>query len=397
MTSDPAKDSALNRNRLQIACSIVDSYDGSEPFHHFLGRFFAANKGFGSTDRRLYRNWCYSFFRIGKALADHETVSRMTVANFIVNGCSGFPFQLTAHPEFAELKESSVRDRVKIMESVYPNFSMEDVFLFSAVLSDGIERKEWTSSLLKQPDVFIRVNRSKNQEVESDLKSADVPYRKLADQTYALSAGVSLQNLKSFRKNLFQVQDLSSQKAGEKIPVTDRQIWWDCCCGAGGKSLQLLDLHPQIRLTSSDKRESILKEFVKRLPATINASLDLKVIDIENDLIPFQKESFDGILADIPCSGSGTWGRTPESLSFFNSNDLQEYVVRQKNILQKVTPFLRQGGTLTYITCSVFREENEDIINWAEAHLNLRPVEASIVSGLENNSDSMFYAVLEKP
>jgi 16S rRNA (cytosine967-C5)-methyltransferase len=396
LISDPAKDSALNRNRLQIACGIIDSYDGSEPFHHFLSRFFSANKGFGSTDRRLYRSWCYAYFRIGKALIHSGTMQRMAVGNYLVNGSSGFPFKHAGYPEFAQHDTQNLHERIKFLRSVLPEFSLQDLFPFSSELSAGIDSDQLLISLLKQPDVFIRVNSGCNHSVEEELKQRNISFSKLSDQTYALPASVSLQDMLSFRKHLFQVQDLSSQLVGSKIPANSDQRWWDCCSGAGGKSLQLLDKHPDIRLTCSDKRESIIAEFKKRLPDQKFRFLNFKVIDLENDMIPFGPDEFDGIVADVPCSGSGTWGRTPEWLSFFDESSFTAYVTRQRNILSKINPFLNKGGIITYLTCSVFKAENEEIAAWAERNLNLKIVEMSTISGIENCSDSMYYALLEK-
>lgn len=396
MISDPVKETALNRNRLQIACSIVEGYDGSVPFHHYLSRFFAANKGFGSTDRRLYRSWCYAFFRIGKTLNGYDTLTRMAAANFIAGGHAGFPFASSTLPELTEKFTTSVEERVKIIAGLFPDFSIDDVFPIDSPLSNGIDIPEFTFAFFSQPDVFIRINQGAGYQVETELRNKGIAYSALSDSTLSFTSGVNLQELSAFRNRLFQVQDLSSQTAGTKIPVQKAQRWWDCCCGAGGKSLQMMDRCRDIQLTASDKRESIIEEFKKRLPQDQQKAVSLMVIDIEQDTIPFGEDCFDGILTDVPCTGSGTWRRTPEWLSFFDREQIEIYAARQKAILQKVIPHLRKGGTLAYITCSVFRAENEDVTGWAVSELNLRIQEQSVICRIENNSDSMFYAILEK-
>ena len=109
----------------------------------------------------------------------------------------------------------------------------------------------------------------------------------------------------------------------------------------------------------------------------------------------FKGKLFDGIIADVPCSGSGTWSRTPEMLTFFDEQELVKYTDRQKEIVTNVMPYLKPGGYLIYITCSVFKVENEDIV----AHLSKLPqlelVKTALINGIANRSDSMFYALFK--
>jgi len=108
------------------------------------------------------------------------------------------------------------------------------------------------------------------------------------------------------------------------------------------------------------------------------------------------KNSFDGIIADVPCSGSGTWGRTPEQMRFFSRGKLQEYVTKQRAILSNVIKLLKPGGTLVYITCSVYRDENEDQVGYLTTSPGMELLHSGLTEGYETGADTLFSAVLTR-
>ena len=99
---------------------------------------------------------------------------------------------------------------------------------------------------------------------------------------------------------------------------------------------------------------------------------------------------------DAPCSGSGTWGRTPEQLYFFNEAQIISYAKLQANILQNVIPALKKGGHLLYITCSVFQAENEAIVKLIQEEQGLTLIKAELLKGYEEKGDTMFAALFCK-
>src|SRR5690606_34713756 len=74
------------------------------------------------------------------------------------------------------------------------------------------------------------------------------------------------------------------------------------------------------------------------------------------------KKQFDVVLCDVPCSGSGTWSRTPEQLYFFNAAYFDQFVHLQFPIAKCAIPYVKKGGLLVYITCSVMYHENEAVV-----------------------------------
>ena len=105
---------------------------------------------------------------------------------------------------------------------------------------------------------------------------------------------------------------------------------------------------------------------------------------------------FDNIICDVPCTGSGTWARTPEQLYFFNEEYMREFSERQRQIARNVSTYLKPGGRLIYITCSIFRQENEEVIDHLLSGSVLTLETKQLINGIEKKADSMFVAVLRK-
>jgi 16S rRNA (cytosine967-C5)-methyltransferase len=198
--------------------------------------------------------------------------------------------------------------------------------------------------------------------------------------------------------NEFQVQDFAAQYLCSQIKINDGSKIWDCCAGSGGKTLNL-SARFNARWFLSDVRSSIIENAQRRLS---DLSAHYAVINLENELKTLRfgaknlsLEYFDAIIADIPCSGSGTWFRTPEHFSLFDYDKLLDYQKRQLNIVQNVIPYLKSGGILYYLTCSVFGAENEEVLSRLDT-ADLQ-VESTInFNGLDSGSDSMFMAILRK-
>ena len=102
------------------------------------------------------------------------------------------------------------------------------------------------------------------------------------------------------------------------------------------------------------------------------------------------------IIADVPCTGSGTWSRTPEQLFFFDEKDISKYSSLQKKILTNTIPRLKAGGWLLYVTCSVFREENEGNVKFIEETFAVSLQKQELLIGYEIKADTLFVALFRK-
>jgi 16S rRNA (cytosine967-C5)-methyltransferase len=275
-------------------------------------------------------------------------------------------------------------------------FDIESLFPFNVAFSEGITKEEWVSSMLVQPDLFIRIRKQK-EKVLALLAEHQIPYKFISDSCLSLPNGAKIDAI--LPPDTYAVQDASSQKTGGYFQPQSNGQWYDCCCGAGGKSLLLKDMAPTVQLTVSDRRESIihnLKERFKLYGHTLPVSHVVDVAD-KNALEKVMKgKTFDNIICDAPCSGSGTWGRTPEQFHFFTPALIEKYTTLQKAIATNVASYLRPGGRLIYITCSVFRDENEDVAEDVIKRTGLQLQEHHLINGIGIKADSMFVAVFKK-
>jgi 16S rRNA (cytosine967-C5)-methyltransferase len=173
---------------------------------------------------------------------------------------------------------------------------------------------------------------------------------------------------------------------------------WDCCAGSGGKSLLFYDHFPNIDLTVSDVRESIMTNLKKRFAKAGINKYEWFVADVTSLNSPFttHHSPFDLIICDAPCTGSGTWSRTPEQLYFFDEKKIEQYALLQKKIVANVIPYLKHGGLFVYITCSVFKKENEEIVHFMEEQFHADLIEMKLLRGYENKADSMFVSLFRK-
>ena len=159
----------------------------------------------------------------------------------------------------------------------------------------------------------------------------------------------------------------------------------------------LLDEEPTIKLLVSDVRESILANLDERFNLVGIKNYQKKVLDLTlSQALILSHYSFDGIILDAPCSGSGTWGRTPEMLSQFKEHSITFFQELQRKIVTNAVPYLNSGKPLIYITCSVFAEENEDQARWIAEQFNFTIEHQELIKGYENKADSMFVARLIK-
>lgn len=163
----------------------------------------------------------------------------------------------------------------------------------------------------------------------------------------------------AYRSGLIEIQDLGSQLllavAATAGPL--RGHWLDACAGAGGKTLQLAALLGEAgRVEATDPRREALQELRERA-----ARAGCRNIVIREHLAV--GASYDGVLVDAPCSGSGTWRRSPHLKWVTSESDIETAARVQTSILEKNHPFVRPGGLLVYATCSLSRRENEDVVS----------------------------------
>jgi 16S rRNA (cytosine967-C5)-methyltransferase len=374
---------------------VLESYDGKLPLHRHLVVYFKQNKQMGSSDRRWASRYIYSYFRLGKALMALNRLERLAIADFLCNDC---PSLIVTEflPELGENMALPLKEKIELIIHKYPTFKLDEVFPFKASLSEGVDREAHLESLFVQPDLFIRVRETHLPSLKKVLLANSIVVEELGETTLALPNGTKLEQIITDAR-LYQVQDYSSQRTGVYFKPNRYDYWWDCCAASGGKSLLLHDIEPHIELLVSDVRETSLGNLQERFQLAGIKKYHKKVLDLlqDNDQVLHHYE-FDGILLDAPCSGSGTWGRTPEMLYFFEEYKVANYVKLQRAIAGNVLKYLKPGKPLVYMTCSVFKEENEEVVNYLVENFGLKLEAMELITGYANKADNMFVARLIK-
>ncbi len=387
-------------SHLNTAVALLGNYDGKVPFAIYLKDHFRENKKYGSSDRKNITRCCYAYFRLGNALNTIPVEEKVLCGLFLTSPTSDALLQFF-RPEWPfDLMGSTVpvTERIIFIQTIYPSFDALSIFKWKDELSEGVEVLPFVLSHLQQPDVFIRIRPGRQQQVTERLTELMIPFEQRNETAIALKPGVDLEKHFLIDKEIV-IQDLNSQAAGNFILEIDTavQTVWDCCAGSGGKSIQAVDLLPGILLTVSDIRESIVVNLKKRFQAAGIRKFTTFTIDLTRPVkqLP-SRQQFDLVIADVPCSGSGTWGRTPEHLVHFNTTNIERYAAMQKAITQNVVSGIKPRGYLMYITCSVFSMENENVIRQLIENHPFRIIRQEMLKGYHQRSDNLFAALLQK-
>ena len=383
-------------NQLKTFQRILDEYPAETPLSKFLPGFYRQNKQMGSTDRRIAGRLMYNYFRLGRAIPDAPADERLFVAEFLCNTQLN-SFLQHFKPDWAACIGFSIDEKIGIIKTVFPDFKLDDVFPWPDRLSPGINKDAFLKSFFVQPDLFIRVNRGFEQNVRVGLAAAGVVYKDEGNNCLSLPNGTKLETLLP-SQHWFEVQDYSSQQTAQFFKPNKWEGWWDACAASGGKSLLLHDLEPTVKLVVSDIRESILSNLDERFQQAGITKYQKKLLDLtqNNDLL-LHDYTFDGIILDAPCSGSGTWGRTPEMISQFETHSIEFFQRLQQSIIRNVVKYLKPGKPLIYITCSAFKAENEDAVNFMVKELGLKVEQQVTLKGYGHKADTMFAARLSPP
>jgi 16S rRNA (cytosine967-C5)-methyltransferase len=379
---------------LNNAKEILTQYKGEEPLNSFLKKYFAANKKFGSRDRKQITHLCYCFFRLGKSLSNYSVNDRLAIALFLCSNSHSLLLE-KINAGWNKKVELTIEEKIKLISEEY-DFKPDDIFPWQQYLSDSIEYESFAKSFFIQPDIFLRLRPGKESIVKNKLAAASVPFQVITNHCLSIAPFIKLDEIIEINKEAI-IQDLNSQQTldifTKHTHLKDKvQTAWDCCAASGGKSILLKDYLPDVDLTVSDIRESILVNLDKRLKQAGIKNYRKHALDLSQSSFP-KKEQFDLIICDAPCSGSGTWSRTPEQAYFFKEERIQQYAGLQKKIITNAASSLKAGGYFLYITCSVFKNENEEVVEYVQDNLNLKLLDKTYLKGYASKSDTLFTAL----
>jgi 16S rRNA (cytosine967-C5)-methyltransferase len=207
---------------------------------------------------------------------------------------------------------------------------------------------------------------SRNELVrELELQGFDVTPTNYSPHGIIINQGnIPIQKITAFSKGLFRIQDEGAQCISFLLNPSMNDSVLDACSGSGGKTTHLAALMQDqgviLAIDSNPQKNDALKKEAARMGIT---SIKTITYDLSAGLPEDLRDSFDHVLIDAPCSGTGTLRRNPEIKWRIKQKDMDKLNSLQKNILDNSSQAVKKGGHLIYCTCSLLSKENEHIIN----------------------------------
>lgn len=219
----------------------------------------------------------------------------------------------------------------------------------------------WEAALAsgnQRPPMALRVNRRRAtvDEMVGMLEAASLSCRRIGDDALLLERPVAVANVPGFAEGRVSVQDAGAQRAAALLGAQAGERVLDACAAPGGKTAHMLERADVdlLALEMDPRRAGRIHSNLERL------GLAAKVLVADCRDLPswWDGRPFDRILADVPCSASGVVRRHPDIKWLRREDDIGRFAAQQAEILDALWQTLAPGGTMLYVTCSVFDEEN---------------------------------------
>ena len=343
---------------------ISEIFKDEKPADAIINEYLRARKYIGAKDRRFITDMVWELIRNRMKLSfDAESAAPrqillQTARDKLDEVFDGSPYGL------APLQEEERSRLAKENTQPYPAFVEAECpeWLFAK-----IKNLEFCKALNRPAMVNFRAHNHSRDEVLCRLRQEGLDVEPTVYSPLGVKSAqrVNLANCMTYQDGWIDVQDEASQLAAILCDVRPAHKIIDYCCGAGGKSLALAYLmNNQGKILAHDISSSRLEEIKPRMQR-----LGIKNIEL-TDIIADTDRDFDRFILDAPCSGSGTWRRCPDAKFRLTPEHLQKLNQTQSELLDIAYSKTKSGGRIIYITCSVLRDEDEDII---EAFLRDKP------------------------
>ncbi len=312
-----------------------------------------ADRRFGSRDRRLYRELVYTALRI---LPWIEEAGEDTVITLIANHARD-----TRDTHL--FRQAWASDQL-----VSPPLSE----LLPAWLADecpAVFEPDQLAALLNRAPLWLRLQTDAPAVVTEEFSAlgwSPTPSPVLPE-AWRLDDDLPIDKTDAHRLGLIEIQDLGSQLILASQSITTGGHWLDACAGAGGKTLQLARLlGPAGKVDANDIRPAALAELRQRAERAGLTTVSTPAV---------LAETYDGVLVDAPCTGTGTWRRAPHLKWTTTPDDVRAAAKLQAELLTRFAAKVRRGGRLVYATCSLCRTENTAVAAaFASAHPDFEPL-----------------------
>jgi 16S rRNA (cytosine967-C5)-methyltransferase len=251
------------------------------------------------------------------------------------------------------------------------------------------------------PPMALRVNRRRVtvDDYQAALARAGMAATRAGVEGLVLETPLPVERIPGFGAGEVSVQDLGAQRAAHCLDLRDGQRVLDACAAPGGKTAHILEL-ADVSLTALDVDAARAARIAPNLER-LGLHATTKIGDASHPAAWWDGQPFDRIVADVPCSASGIVRRHPDIKWLRRAGDLAAFAGQQRDILAALWRLLAPGGKLLYATCSVFVQENDEVVAaFTAAEPSARHLPAPDGEPAQwlpdAQHDGFFYAVIEK-
>lgn len=322
--------------------------------------------------------WVKMILRIGiYQIIFLDKIPKSAAVNESVNLCKKYGYKSVnfVNAILRKVEKSDYEDLKNIEEDfdrISKVYSMPSWIVEKLINQYGIKKAEeiCKNSNIK-PKTTIRVNTLKltKEELEEKLKEKQINYEQAQNPNFLYLKNVkNIASLDLFQKGFFTVQDEGAGEIGYVLNPKSGEKILDACSAPGGKTTHLAELmNNEGEILAWDihlSRINLVDENAKRLGISIIKANEKNAFIYDENY----ENTFDKILLDVPCMGLGVLKRKPDIKWQKIEDSIVEISTIQKDILETCIKYLKPGGELVYSTCSILREENEDIIEKVVGH-----------------------------
>ena len=370
--------------QIQATIELLDERDETQyPADRLMAGYFKQRRYIGSKDKAAISEYFYSGLRQRNALTYLLSAAGLPLDNRgvmavmmhmqgqsvaeLFNGERYSPKPLSADvlAKLANIDPALLEVAPEHVRLNYPEWLQPELL---ASLGDRLEIEMQAMNERASTDIRVNTLKASRDQLlknlaQHGLSASPTP---LSPWGLRFDGRVALFNLQAFRDGWFEVQDEGSQLLAWLTQVEAGQTVVDFCAGAGGKSLAMAAMmENKGALYACDVHSKRLGQLTKRKNRAGVHNIRTHVLSSEQDKWVKQHAGrADVVLIDAPCSGTGTWRRSPDSRWNLTSNDISELVALQRSILASAQRLVKPGGKLFYATCSLLNSENQTQAEW---------------------------------